>query len=293
MTDKKNTWRSYLKFGLLTWDSRKEVVKINWDPGEPVELTSSLSTGGRGMELSELVVFNGQLLSADDRTGVIYKLLQDEHSGKWRPVPWVILSDGNGNETKGFKCEWMTVKNNHLYVGGLGKEWTTTDGEIINFNPMFVKRISAGGQVEHLDWHDNYVKVRSAAGITYPGYMIHEAASWSDRHKSWFFLPRRASSLKYNDVEDERHGTNMVLSTDDSFDSINLNRIGDLSQPSHGFSSFKFIPATNDNVVVALKSEELEGKIATYIMVFKLWTWEILYPETYFGNRKYEGIEFI
>ena len=36
--------------------------------------------------------------------------------------------------------------------------------------------------------------------------MIHEAATWSDHHKKWFFLPRRASKLKYNDVEDERHG---------------------------------------------------------------------------------------
>ena len=26
---------------------------------------------------------------------------------------------------KGMKCEWMTVKDEHLYVGGLGKEWTT------------------------------------------------------------------------------------------------------------------------------------------------------------------------
>ncbi len=36
-----------------------------------------------------------------------------------------LLSDGNGNESNGFKCEWATVKDNHLYVGGLGKEWTT------------------------------------------------------------------------------------------------------------------------------------------------------------------------
>lgn len=29
------------------------------------------------------------------------------------------LPDGNGNESNGFKCEWATVKDGHLYVGGL------------------------------------------------------------------------------------------------------------------------------------------------------------------------------
>lgn len=43
--------------------------------------------------------------------------------------------------------EWCTVKDNYLYVGGLGKEWTTSRGDILNHNPMFVKRISPTGQV--------------------------------------------------------------------------------------------------------------------------------------------------
>ncbi len=43
------------------------------------------------------------------------------------------------------------------------------------------------------------------------GYMIHEAVVWSNVHKKWFFLPRKASKSKYNDVDDERHGTNLLL----------------------------------------------------------------------------------
>jgi hypothetical protein len=31
-----------------------------------------------------------------------------------------------------------------------GKEWTTPTGEVINFNPMFVKKISTSGQVSLL-----------------------------------------------------------------------------------------------------------------------------------------------
>jgi soluble calcium-activated nucleotidase 1 len=63
-------------------------------------------------------------------------------------IPMVsMVSDGNGNESNGFKCEWATVKDNHLFVGGLGKEWTTPTGEVINFNPMYVKKVSTTGQV--------------------------------------------------------------------------------------------------------------------------------------------------
>ena len=43
-------------------------------------------------------------------------------------VPWVILEDGPGTVDKGFKAEWMAVKDRQLYIGGLGKEWTTQQG---------------------------------------------------------------------------------------------------------------------------------------------------------------------
>ena len=43
-------------------------------------------------------------------------------------MPWVILEDGPGTVNKGFKAEWMAVKEHMLYVGGLGKVWTTQTG---------------------------------------------------------------------------------------------------------------------------------------------------------------------
>ena len=174
--DKDNVWQSYLKFGYLTWDESSESVTIDWDKSEADVLTSSLSIGGRGMELSELIVFNGHLYTVDDRTGVVYRVGKDK-KGRWKVIPWVILADGNGEETKGFKCEWMTVKDEHLYVGGLGKEWTTQDGSVLNFNPMYVKRISQDGHVEHLDWHDHYIKLRSKADIKFPGESINHFSS--------------------------------------------------------------------------------------------------------------------
>lgn len=42
------------------------------------------------MELSELVVFDGKLLTFDDRTGLIFEIVND------KAVPWLLLLDGDG-----------------------------------------------------------------------------------------------------------------------------------------------------------------------------------------------------
>lgn len=283
--DKENyTWFSYLKKGYLIIDVTKKYVSIEWDK-DMVKLKSTLSQAGRGMELSELVVYNGKLLSFDDRTGVIYEISENS------AIPWILLTDGNGRVTKGFKCEWATVKDQHLYVGGLGKEWTSSTGKLINFNPQWVKIISPIGQVEHKDWRENYLSLRKMANIEFPGYMIHEAAVWSDVHQQWFFLPRRASEKSYNDKEDEKKGTNFLLRANEDFSEVTLNTVGPVI-PTHGFSSFKFVPDTHDSVIVALKSEENDGRVATFITVFTI-TGEVWFPETEIGAYKFEGIEFI
>ncbi len=63
--------------------------------------------------------------------------------------------------------------------------------------------------------------------------------------------------------------------------------------PTHGFSSFKWIPGTNDQLLVALKTVECEGEeTATYLMVFDM-TGKILVEETKIADQKYEGIEFV
>jgi hypothetical protein len=66
----------------------------------------------------------------------------------------------NFNGFTGFKCEWATVKHGRLYVGGLGKEWTSSEGEVINTDPQWVKSIGSRGEVEHIDWKHVYNKIR-------------------------------------------------------------------------------------------------------------------------------------
>jgi len=279
-----NKWKSYLRYGEL--HVKRDLSKLEVKMGEKsLELQYSLSFGGRGMELSELSVYNGQLYTLDDRTGVVYKIVDD------KVVPWVILSDGPGNQTKVFKSEWSTVKGDHLWVGGLGKEWTTPDGKILNTHPMFVKKISKNGEVEHIDWTSNYKAVREAVGIKAPGYMIHEAVAWSPVLGKWVFLPRRASHERYNDVEDERRGTNLMILADESFSHIESRTIGKIA-PTHGFSSFKFLPGSQDEIILALKSEEFQGNISTYILAFNI-QGKVLMPEQKIADLKFEGVEFV
>lgn len=151
--------------------------------------------------------------------------------------------------------------------------------------------VSPNGEVRHVDWHLRYNAMREAAGIQSPGYMIHEAAAWSPRYQEWVFLPRRASSERYDEKRDEYRGTNVVIRCNEDFTRIRVSRIGKVN-PTRGFSTFKFVPNSDDEVIVALKSEEVDGKIATYVMAFRI-DGAMILPETKMGDFKFEGIEFV
>ena len=92
---KKNTWYSVFKKGRLFWMARNNFISVTWDTDE-AKLTSEVASNGRGMELSELVTFDGRLVTFDDRTGIVYYLDGDQ------AFPWLILMDGSGKDTKGF-----------------------------------------------------------------------------------------------------------------------------------------------------------------------------------------------
>lgn len=89
-----NNWISYLLTGTLSWNSSNKTVTTQLSKN-PSILKSSYSLAGRGAELSELIVFNGRLLTFDDRTGIVYEIKQNSL------IPWVILTDGDGKISKG------------------------------------------------------------------------------------------------------------------------------------------------------------------------------------------------
>uniref|UniRef100_A0A336MT34 Apyrase n=1 Tax=Culicoides sonorensis TaxID=179676 RepID=A0A336MT34_CULSO len=282
----KDEWKSYLKRGFLSYNSRQESVSVNWDDEDTMDLTSSYSNKGRGMELSELVVFNGRLLTIDDRTGIVFEIIKD------KMIPWVILVDGDGQSPKAFKAEWATVKDEHLIVGSMGKEWTSSTGEFLSYDPMYIKRVSITGEVQHINWTNQYKALRKVTGIDFPGYILHESGMWSNELKKWFFLPRRCSTETYNDKLDEHKGCNILLKADPDFRKVEIVKVGEV-KPTLGYSSFKFIPNTNDQVIVALKTEEVDGKTSTYITVFKIDGKILLADQKISSTLKFEGLEFV
>ena len=62
------TWGSWLKTGTLTLHHDR-TLSVKWDT-DLVPLRSHISEKGRGVELSELIVFNGRLYTVDDRSGI-------------------------------------------------------------------------------------------------------------------------------------------------------------------------------------------------------------------------------
>ncbi|KAJ2937873.1 hypothetical protein O0L34_g18695 [Tuta absoluta] len=282
---KAHTYNSYFKKGTLNYNPAKKSVSVVWDTQPATILSSTYAHKGRGMELSELLVYDGRLLTFDDRSGVVFEIINN------KVVPWVILSDGNGQVEKGYKSEWATVKDGILYVGSMGKEWTTASGEFQTYDPMWVKAVNMNGEVQHLNWVNQFKAVRLAIGIKWPGYMIHESGAWSPVTEKWSFLPRRCSHEPYNETKDELMGCNYLITADANFHQIKATEITKHS-PKLGFSSFKFIPGSRDEALVALKTTEFEGKTATYITAFKT-DGTMLLADTLVENLKYEGLEFI
>jgi soluble calcium-activated nucleotidase 1 len=307
---KKPKFYSLFKRGQLSRDGATGAFSASWR--EDVKLKSGHNEAGRGMELSELQWYNGKLLAMDDRTGIVYQIDRvdgDGSSKKTAPVafPLHILMEGNGAADKGQKTEWATVKDGKLYVGSYGKEYTDViDGvyTVVKSTNLWVSVIDRRGHVEHRNWVANYAAVRTAGNGAFPGYQVQEAILWSAVHRKWFVLPRRSSPLKYDEKTDENMGANMLIIADEHFKTTSMQHVGKLL-PTHGFSSAKFLPGSNDEVIVALKSEEKETKgveggakyqniMRTFLTVFNWKTGQTLMEETEIpGAAKFEGLEFI
>ncbi|KAG7392754.1 Soluble calcium-activated nucleotidase 1 [Phytophthora pseudosyringae] len=264
--------------------------------GEETKFSTSMNEAGRGFELSELAWFDGKLLAFDDRTGIVFRLKHFEGASRTKPlqaIPEHIIMEGDGLNGKGQKHEWATVKDGELYMGSVGKEFTDNDGNVIGDGNLWVAVMDRAGDVRHEDWTANFAAVRKALGCEWPGYVVHEAIEWSPVRRQWFILPRRVSTEVYNDMEDEKRGSNKVVVASEDFSSIQVREVGKVS-PLRGFSSFKFVPRSDDSVIVAVKSVEVENeqRQTSFLTVFDL-DGNVLMGETEIpGAKKYEGVAF-
>mmetsp|Transcript_10263 Transcript_10263/g.18488 ORF Transcript_10263/g.18488 Transcript_10263/m.18488 type:complete len:425 (-) Transcript_10263:3454-4728(-) len=295
-------WVAYLRRGELAFqlndalDFDNSSFSVTWsDSSTGIELWSRINEDGRGMELSDLIWFQSKLLAPDDRTGVLYEIVQP-NSAKPFVAPRDVLPDGDGNTAKGFKGEWMVEKDNELVIGGHGREITDPYNgmSIKGRGGLWIKVLDRFGGVRHHDWTEKYNRLRKAVGAEFPGYLIHEAVLWSALRREWVFLPRRYSTSAYNERENERRGWNRALIADEEFREIRELPIKLPKIPERGFSAAQFIPKTQEKLVLALRTVEVEGisKLETFVSVFSIETGNVLMSEMSIGDLKYEGLAF-
>lgn len=292
---KKPRFVSYLQHGTLKIVSNKETrtesYSVSW--GDAQKFATPMNEAGRGFELSELAWFNGKLLTFDDRTGIVFRLKDFEGAKDIRAIPEHIVMEGDGLAGKGQKHEWATVKDGELYMGSVGKEFTDNNGNVLGDSNLWVAVLDESGNIRHEDWTARFAGVRKALGCDYPGYVIHEAIEWSSVHRKWFILPRRVSTEAYDDMADEKRGSNKLVIASEDFSSFQVIQVGKVT-PLRGFSSFKFLPRSDDRTIVAIKSVEIEADQfqTSFITVFDI-EGHVLLEETELpGNHKFEGIAF-
>jgi soluble calcium-activated nucleotidase 1 len=284
--------------GTLQFDPSANKYSVQF--GDMRTLISGHNEAGRGMELSELTLYNNRLLAFDDRTGSVFEILSKNAEESF-VVPRFVITEGEGDTDKGMKWEWATVKGDELVIGSMGKEYTRPDGSIKNTNNLWIATINSKGDVTRKDWIREYNFVRHLLGADAPGYVIHEAVLWSENLKKWIFIPRRVSADKYDDVLDEKKGTNKIVIVDERFTKGEVIDIKMDVDPLHGFSTASFVPNSNERHVVAVRSveEDCVGgdeslcKQRSYMIVFDVLTGEVLMDEVKFeSDVKFEGIEF-
>lgn len=300
-SDKKPTFRSVVLPGTISRSEDGKKYTVSMEPTR--EIRTKHNEAGRGAEFSELTVFNDHLLTFDDRTGEVFEILNSPDGKQSSVAPRYVITEGDGDTDKGMKWEWATVKYGELYMGSMGKEYTHPDGSIANTNNLWVTILNSQGQLRRVDWAPQFNFVRKALGATSPGYLIHEAVNWSAHMQKWVFAPRRISTQPYDDVLDEKRGSNKILLVDEFFTKSEVVTVNMASKDGlHGFSSFAFIPGSGDKHVVALRSveEDCAGddlnvcKQRSYIVIFDVTTGEVLMDEVQIPDAmKFEGIEFV
>ena len=348
------SWRSYLQHVKLTMAADKN-IEIEWifPPFEYDEDATKISAntsriaidgyfneGGRGMELSELVVFDGRMYAFDDRTGIIYEI-----SKQFEAIPRHIAMEGNGDISKGMKIEWSTYKEDEdlLYFGSIGREYTNGNGtKIRKLDLMYICTLDKEGRLRHIDWTERYIKIREVTATLFPGYLWIEAIEWSNIHRKWFIVPRYVSFEKYDSILTESRGCNLLIIASEDFSDIELvwirfekghkkvkndvvdridrnllmvqrngykslsdlsaeelrsmsvkqeNMKTDMQYSNKGFSSIRFLPNTNDTIIVGVRTQERDTEVVnSFLSVFDIDGNVYLQSKKIPGRKKYEGL---
>ena len=298
----KPAFYSTLLGGTLRKDKQSGRYEIILDTDRTRKLVTKHNEAGRGAEFSELSIYQNRLLTFDDRTGKVFEIRNEPNGEESYVVPRFVITEGDGETDKGMKWEWSTVKDGELFMGSMGKEYTLPDGTVKNRNNLWIATINQYGQIRREHWERQYTLVRHALGVEFPGYMIIEAVNWSPVMRKWVFLPRRISKTAYDEVEDEKRGGHQLVLVDEGFTDT---KVVDIKMPSldplKGFSTFAFVPNSNDRHALAVRTVEEncvdftpQCEQRSYFIVFDIVTGNILSDEVEYKDKvKFEGLEFV
>ena len=311
----KELWWSYLRWATLRYDGNE----YSMDAGVEHQLECPVAdTGGRGAEFSALQLFQGKLLTFDDRTGSVCELVAARPAREGDSFVRVEnLSDASGEplaiRTQGhaMKVEWAACKGGRLVIGSTGSEFYAHDGTgaIEHERAQFVSALSEDLMaVQDYNWKQQYNVLRRvcACGLG-QGYMSHESGRWSDVHRSWFFCPRKICFETFDEDLDNRSCANLLLMVPEQFadsaesdnawpgwdaDAVLVSEVL-TANPVRGCSDFLFIPGTSDCHMFVIRTEEIKDVVRTYASVIDF-AGRVLMPEQLVSDgRKYEGVEVL
>ncbi|KAL6761479.1 apyrase-domain-containing protein [Haematococcus lacustris] len=275
-------------------------------PGLP--LLTGYGFGGRGGELSDLLLTpgGGRLLTVDDHTGLVFEVLPELDGvgaaarlgcGSAKLVPRWVLANAAGAGAAGFKAEWCVASGLHPGYEVWPQGTSAAQPGLLPLpSPLqLVARVNlSSGHTTWEDWAPMYRRLATALGVTPPGYVTHEACTWSERHEGYFFLPRRVSLNEAWDRRlDESRGAQLLLSCSRAGGDVRVVEVRGATDPRRGYSAMRFLPRTQDQHIVALKTEEpwAGGPCCSYLTVLDL-DGQVLLPETLISSdMKYEGLE--
>jgi len=293
-----NQWSSFIQYGTLNRVGDR--FRVKWESRDQV--TSDVSDGkGRGMELSDAIILDGECFTFDDRTGAMFSF--------------------NPNDTKTFKSsdvalpkmkiEWCFQKGSKLYYGShldVHRKKTCTVVELDIETQTLTDSLLVQPFVKKLG-----EKIASDPDVpTYSSITV-EAAAYSESREEMLIVPRALMYEKFDPATDNgAHGWNKFLKVkwnrNDGLQALNQITLDDIEIVTidtpqileKGFAAIDWIPTSveenQDMVLAAVKSVEVcyDGveTIESYFSVFDLEGNVLLEDVRFPGNMKYEGLAF-
>ena len=312
-------WHSKLALGKLVFSGGGYTLALD------SEATLKCTRGdksGRGAEYSALEVFDGKLMTMDDRTGNvdIIALAPEGSEEQYVTEPLVdstgksvALYLGDGSKEKGLKCEWTSLKDGKLIVGSTGKARTDDDSLVVHHGEMWYKTIDPETytvtNVEGVAAFNGLCEAAKvpgapAVGGKSEGFMIHESGRWSEVHGRWFFCPRKLSREGYEEKSEGFKCVNLMIAsppgelppggpapeTEGPYGASCLVQpyLGFL--PMRGCSDFMFVPGTQDCHILVLRTEEsMDGVINSFASAMDLQGTVLMAEQKLTEDRKFEG----